>query len=1012
MYLGMGSLRDWPQLVISLLVMSLMATAPVHADLADDFLKELRQRGWHDSALEYLETASQDPLASPTFLKKIAYERASTQATLARQTASKKERQTLFAAATENFLKFAKQKTFSPQQLQALATAGNLLAEQALQATSQAEQLPKAARRQREQLLSTARDFLDQAKTPLNTLQEVCIAKLKTLPKAAARQRSPQATALQRQLLAKQAEARFLLAKIDFETSRTQAPQSSAQQQTLKTAAAAFSQLYEDYDEKVIGFYGRLYEGRCYQAGGDYPQALKCYWDLVDQPPIANQDFRRLVARAYRYRAECHFTSSDIEKIIAECGVWLAESTATERTQPAWLAVAYQLASAYERQVATLDGNAAGRARSEARKLFREIAKVPGEFQTAARAKRSAGAAVGKPLVTDTFDAATRAGKDALEQMNSAKLAVRLAEENNPSATQLLAQQVTDYQTAALEYFRQAIRLADQQTDSEQLAAAQYQFCWLLWEAARFSEAAVVGEFVAQRYPESKYAPTAAKFALAAYERLYHAARQADASATDFESQQLAAAAEILALRWPESPAAAAGLNLLINLALRDNRLAEAQQLLERVPPTSRTAAELRLGGTLWTRYQQTKSASTETESQALLQKANQRLAGGYQTLQTKSQVSAAEATGVLYYAQLLLARGEARQAIEVIEHPQVGPLSFASQQAANKRFEQEAYKVALRAYVSVAPPERKKSQQMMTSLESTVAGQANAEQQLINTYVSLGLQLQQQINALSTAGQTDQARAVAEAFEDLLARVTQRAGSANNWKVQNWIAHTNLQLAQGLRGADAARYYGQASEAYQNLLRQAKKEPKFAPSPTAILSAQKKLADCQLFQKNFTDAYQNYTSILRDKPKLLELQQAAAITLLKWGVEEQDVQNIEASIRGALPQANKKNLVWGWLRLASIADQAQRKMKQKASDSPAQARQVEKFQNLFFEARLHAIEARFAAAKLAQGAQRQKQLRTAKQSLLSMQQLYPDLGGPRWQAAYQQLLKQMEQEQ
>ena len=300
----------------------------------------------------------------------------------------------------------------------------------------------------------------------------------------------------------------------------------------------------------------------------------------------------------------------------------------------------------------------------------------------------------------------------------------------------------------------------------------------------------------------------------------------------------------------------------------------------------------------------------------------------------------------------------------------------------------------------------------MMTALESVIGNQGNAEQKLINIYVSLGLQLQQQISALTADGQADKARGVAAAFEDLLARVTERAGSADDWKVQNWIAHTNLQLGLGLRGKDAARYFQEAEAAYQALLAKADQDPKFAPSPMAVLGTKKRLADCLQAQAKYPEAFQHYASILRDKPNLLELQQAAATALQQWGTEQDNAERLEASIRGTMPQGNNKNLVWGWLRLASIVDQAKRKAEKSTASMPGQPRKVATYENLFFEARYHAAEARFAAAKLATGDHRKQQLGTARQSLESMKRLYPDLGGPRWQGAYLKLLEQMEQEQ
>lgn len=1003
-------------IVLAMTLASLFSNTFARAELADDYLFALRERGWHDTALEYLDSSQQDPLASDAFLKKVPYEQAVTQVALARSAPSDKQRQQALAEAAAAFQGFAAAEPNSPLQLQALATSGNLLTELALSANNKAENLPAAARKQREQLNTSARDFLDQAKQPLSKLQEQCQTKIAALPKAAELQNSRPSQANRQQLEGKLAEAKFLLAKLEFEKARTYEPDSKARTKALKTSATAFAKLYEEYEDKLVGFYARFYEGRSKQAAGKIEEALECYLDIVDQPPIPNQDFRRLVSRAYRYRTECHLASNEFDQAIEECREWLEEASGPELTQPDWLAVSYQLATTYEAKAAASSGGDAQRAEAEARKLYREIARQPGEFQREAKAKIAAGGSQRKsPQVVKSFEEAFRAGKDALQQMNSAKMAVRLAAENNPDSVRSLEEQAEAEQLAAAAYFRQAIQLADDQADRDQLGNAHYFLCWLYWEQDRLDEAAVLGEFLSRRFPENNYARVAAKLALAAYERLYNQSRQANES-SNFAATKLTEVAELLIQRWPDSEEAAAGLNLLINIALRDNRLADAEARLERLPPASRAGAELRLGGALWTRYLRASSGSqAEPDEQAkqLKEKAGKLLANGFEAIKSKPSVNAVEATGALYYSQLLLSEGQADQAVAALEDPNVGPLTLIkgnSAVAENPQFVQEAYKVGLRAYLSTEPPQREQAQAMMSALESALGNQADAEQKLISIYVSLGLQLQQQISDLTAAGQAGKARAVANSFADLLARVTERAGAADNWKIQSWIAQTNLQLGQGLSGEDATEYFEKAEQAYQTLLDKAKQNPKFAPSPISILATKKKLADCQLAMGNYDDAFQQYALILKGKPNMLELQQAAAAALQKWGADDQQPKRLEEAIRGAMPQANRKNLVWGWLRIAAIADQAKRRAEKQAASDPKQAARAAKYEDLFFKARYHAAEARFLAAKLSSGADRTKQLGTARQSLASMQRLYPDLGGPKWQSAYQKLIQQMDQ--
>ena len=58
-----------------------------------------------------------------------------------------------------------------------------------------------------------------------------------------------------------------------------------------------------------------------------------------------------------------------------------------------------------------------------------------------------------------------------------------------------------------------------------------------------------------------------------------------------------------MATRWPDAPEAASATSILINVAIRENRIDEAEQLLAKLPEGARAGAELSLGAALWTQY-------------------------------------------------------------------------------------------------------------------------------------------------------------------------------------------------------------------------------------------------------------------------------------------------------------------------------------------------------------------------------------------------------------------------
>lgn len=973
-------------------------------DLPTQFLEKLRERGWHDVALEYLERADEDPLATPDFLAEIEFQLAVTRSALARQAVGDKQRNALLEQATAGYRKFADAHPDSPNSIEALSQVGSLLAERALVALDKADRLPEDATTEKSKLRDTARSTIDEAILAVERLLANVEKQLAGLPRGAALQANKQAGAFKQDLLGKQAEGRFLAANLNFEKARTFTAGSAQHREALQAAAAGFQQLRKDYENKLVGFYAVLYEGRCYQNAGDYAKALATFDELVNQP-VGQADFRKLVARAYRYRAECHLAEKNFDKVIEECREWLDQSQSDELAQPEWLAVTYRLAEAYAQKAASdATAGGAGRLRTEARKLFREVSRQPGEFQNDARAALAISGSGTAPVATVTgFADALAAGKTALEQMTSAQLAVKLAANNNPAGVDDLQDQVAANRSAALKYFEQAVEFIDDKTPADEVAQARYYLCWLYWEDGRTDEAAALGEQIVEQHSESPYATTAAKVTLASYEKMYLAARDAgnanDIAATSAKLRQIA---ELIVDRWNDSDVATTATNLLISLALRENDYDAADQLLKKLPERARGAAGLTLGAALWNQYLQ-QAADTEGGPTAvpheLKSRATQLLAAGYESLSGTDAPTTSQATGVLYYVQALLAKGDAARALEVLEDKRVGPLAVMKRDSAGPHaaaFALEACKAALRTYVSVDPPRADDAIAMMEQLE-TIAGESEkSQQQLTSIYVSLGLQLQDQIKQLTADGNDAQAQGVAEAFASLLERVAQR-GDSQSWAVRNWLAQTSLQLGSGLSGPAAARYLQQAESAYRNILNTVEKDPQFAPNELAILAVRMKLGETLQSQGKFSGAIEQFAAILAEKPNMLEVQQTAAAALQAWGNAQKDPAILERAIRGTNPGADGKNMVWGWLHLARVADYAKR-------SNPDQ-QTAAKYEDIYFGARFQAAKARYSAALLAEGDSRAKQLATVRQSIVALRQLYPDLGGARWKPKFDALL-------
>ena len=552
------------------------------------------------------------------------------------------------------------------------------------------------------------------------------------------------------------------------------------------------------------------------------------------------------------------------------------------------------------------------------------------------------------------------------------------------------------------------MELADERSPDLDVQAARYYLCFLNWELGRLQEAAELGATIAREFAGSEYARPAAKVALSAYDQLYRMADN-DEDAQQLQ-EQLRGIAELIAKRWPNSEEATAAAGLLISLALEENRLDLAESMLDQLPDSGRASGELSLGAALWTTYLKSVSANPDSVDGAAKQRAGELLASGYEGIRTAGGITAANATGLLYYAQLLLGEGDADRALEVLQDPAVGPLALVGQGRFSDRVDLliEIYKASLRAFLAASPPQREKVQEMIAALESAVA-QGGQEFDLTGVYVSLGLQLEQQIRELNAAGRGDQALELVGAFEDVLAQVAQRPDAAD-WQIRNWLARTYLQLGRLLDAGPSKAMVERAEQQFRAILEQSEREPSFAPSDAAILGVSKQLADCRLALGNFKEALEEYVRILRNRPTLLELQIASAEALQQWGVAEKRPGALKQAISGALPQGDGKNLVWGWIRLAQVAEAAKRRAAASGTSQDATA-QAKKYEDLFYRARYNAALARFQSAQLASAGKKTSQLRTVRQSIASLKTLYPDLGGPRWKPRFDRLLEQVERQ-
>ena len=259
---------------------------------------------------------------------------------------------------------------------------------------------------------------------------------------------------------------------------------------------------------------------------------------------------------------------------------------------------------------------------------------------------------------------------------------------------------------------------------------------------------------------------------------------------------------------------------------------------------------------------------------------------------------------------------------------------------ASKPQYAIEAYKAALRAYVSVSPPQEKKAVSTMQSLEKIVQANGDSGQtseQLTRIYIGMGVALAKAdgrtAGGRQTAGSEPRGRRVREVLGSH-SRTARRAELAHAR-----VARPNL-LRDGHRPSTTQRagpspapanppnktardYLTKARDAYQQLLAEAAKDPKLAPSDNSVLAAKLQLGECYRALGQYQQALDTFSEILKEKEASLAVQRAAALAYQERGQRE-DPQWFEFAIHGGYKlKSTGQNRIWGWLRISQVAGRA-----------------------------------------------------------------------------------------
>ena len=218
----------------------------------------------------------------------------------------------------------------------------------------------------------------------------------------------------------------------------------------------------------------------------------------------------------------------------------------------------------------------------------------------------------------ETFTDAQRAGKKALDAITPASEAVAKVKremqnakgESRDALQQKLVDATTklsEEQAKAMDSYRLALRLADKDTPPSEVNLVRYFLCYLHFLNEQYHEAALIGDLVARRYPDSAGARQCAKISLASYMRILVANQDGSgenesAVSSEFEIARLVGVATHLSDTWPQGPEAVEAATTVVPLLVNEGQFDKAKEMTHRIPETSskRGEAEFITGQGMW----------------------------------------------------------------------------------------------------------------------------------------------------------------------------------------------------------------------------------------------------------------------------------------------------------------------------------------------------------------------------------------------------------------------------
>jgi len=805
------------------------------------FLQGLRERGYNDLALEYLDALRKDPSVSPELKVVLDYEEGRGILDEATRLGDLDRKLVEFDKARAKLDAFATANPKHPLAPEALMQMARIQFERGLTAVLQGNEAKLPAEKANK--LAEARSSFAQARVSFGRAFDLLKAAFAAYPPFLPEGDPRRASYERARGAVLQAELQKNL--VDYEEAQTYPAKSPERLKLLDKGIEAFGDIYKRHRTQLAGLYADMMQAKCYEEKGQYGEAMGIYKFLMGQPAEELREMRRKIQF---FQIIVDGKRGDHALAVDRAADWLKGNPSAKNSEEG-IGVQLELAKNILAQLDTMPPQQQETAINQAAEFLKAVVKPYTPYKPEAIAllqKYKPKSATSDP-----------------KQVANLTYALAYGEAESAIASH-------EWDRAVL-YLRQAIRRADPQKNLDDANKARYLLAYTHYSAERYYEGAVLGEHLARRYPRKDNAAKAAEIAIASLAAAYGTYTQVD-RLSDLE--HLVSLATYTAETWPETDQADFARTVLGEIAMGRGKYTDASQWFEAVRADSSRRAEavVKAGDARWRLSLSLRDQQKDKEADAEVAKAIDILQTAYTARQAKGgAIEPGLLTNANALAEILRATGKPKEAVALLEPLAVKVATAGTPAADIAPLYEGTLTVLMKSHIADGSSEKAIAD--MRALEAA----GSSKEKLTQLYFELSKSLRKDMDAQEARRDPNLGRTKQAYKQFLQALVASKAGQTYDSLMFAGESMLGLGLAK-----ESAEVFRRVRDEYG--------KPDLASAPGGkekLLRTDLRLAEAFRKLGNYAEAQTLVEKLAKENPKVLEILFEYGYLLEDWARAE-----------------------------------------------------------------------------------------------------------------------------